>query len=518
MSLERKIIASFLISAGLVAALALAGGVSFVEIRREILALELSDTLRSKTLLLRRHEKNYFLYGEAKERAEVHRLLDELDGTLRVESARAGSAALAGLASTVAEYRGRFGRIEGLAAKVRAGLTGFAAADPRARPYLPLADAVLLERPLVNAEVLGPLLPPADRTAVLADLTALDAEISGLRRNGEETLLIAQDLDAAARAKVERALARSQSAALVLVPLSMLVGVGFLVAISHNVVRRLKLLTAVIERTGEGEFSHDALTEDQASDEVGVLVRAVNQMERGLAARDRELAAKNEELLQGRKLAAIGTLASGVAHELNNPLNNISLAAQILARSLPAGAGGPIVRETLDDILSQTQRVKRIVGDLLEFAREKPPELRRTDLVALVREAAARAIPPGGAVSLRLAGEPGVAVMADEHLITQVFVNLIANAVDAMAGAGAVTVTVARRAGGVEAAVADTGRGIPAEELPKVFDPFFTTKERGTGLGLAIVYNAVRKHGGSVDVRSEPGRGTTFTVTLPGAP
>jgi signal transduction histidine kinase len=297
----------------------------------------------------------------------------------------------------------------------------------------------------------------------------------------------------------------------------MLVGVGFLVAISHSVVRRLKLLTAVIERTGQGEFSVDALAEDKANDEVGVLVRAVNQMERGLAARDRELAAKNEELLQGRKLAAIGTLASGVAHELNNPLNNISLAAQILVRALPTAGAAPIVRETLDDILSQTQRVKRIVGDLLEFAREKPPELRPTDLVAIVREAATRAIPPGSAITFRLAGEPEARVLADEHLITQVFVNLIANAVDAMGAAGAVTVTVGRRGDKVQAAVADTGRGIPADELPKVFDPFFTTKEQGTGLGLAIVYNAVRKHGGSVDVRSEPERGTTFTITLPGA-
>jgi signal transduction histidine kinase len=258
--------------------------------------------------------------------------------------------------------------------------------------------------------------------------------------------------------------------------------------------------------------------EDKANDEVGVLVRAVNQMERGLAARDRELAAKNEELLQGRKLAAIGTLASGVAHELNNPLNNISLAAQILARALPAGNGAPIVRETLEDILSQTQRVKRIVGDLLEFAREKAPELRPTDLVEIVREAAARAIPAGGAVAFRLEGEPRAMVMADGHLITQVFVNLIANAVDALGDGGEVTVTVGLQGDKVVAAVADTGRGIPADELPKVFDPFFTTKEKGTGLGLAIVYNAVRKHGGSVDVRSEPERGTTFTVTFPGAP
>jgi signal transduction histidine kinase len=121
-------------------------------------------------------------------------------------------------------------------------------------------------------------------------------------------------------------------------------------------------------------------------------------------------------------------------------------------------------------------------------------------------------------VIFRLAGESEAMVLADEHLVTQVFVNLISNAVDAIGGSGEVAVTIGRQGDKVVAAVADNGRGIPADELPKIFDPFFTTKEQGTGLGLAIVYNAVRKHGGSVDVRSEPERGTTFTLTLPGVP
>src|SRR5512139_3041396 len=124
MSLERKIIASFLISAVLVAVLALTGAFTFVEIRRGILALELSDTLRGRTLLLRRHEKNYFLYGEVEERAEVYRQLDELDATLQAEAARARSAALDALAGNVREYRERFGRIERLAARLRERLAG----------------------------------------------------------------------------------------------------------------------------------------------------------------------------------------------------------------------------------------------------------------------------------------------------------------------------------------------------------------------------------------------------------
>jgi hypothetical protein len=174
MSLERKIIASFLISAGLVAALALAGAVTFVEVRREIIALELSDTLRSRTLLVRRHEKNFFLYGDQKERVEVHRYLDEIDGILRVESRRPLPEQLARLAGNIREYRERFGRIEHLAATARAGLAGLEAAEPKVRPFMPLVEAALLERPLVNAEVLGPLLPATARAGVVADLTALE--------------------------------------------------------------------------------------------------------------------------------------------------------------------------------------------------------------------------------------------------------------------------------------------------------------------------------------------------------
>lgn len=519
MSLERKIILSFLISFTIIALLAIAAAVTFFEIKREIAYLELSDTLRSKTLQLRRHEKNFFLYGEVKEKAEVDRYLGEIDDILRQEEPHYHTAELKDLERNSHEYRERFHRIEGLAEEFRRELRRLKPSFPQYALFFPLGDAALMERPLMIADVLRDLLPRESRETVTNNLRDLDAEIVELRKNGEEILTLSKSLDSAARSKVERALRRSQGAALILFPLSILVGLGSLLFISHNVVRRLKLLTHVIEKTGKGHYAAILLPTEK--DEVGVLVGAVNTMERELAGREREIAAKNEELLQGRKLAAIGTLASGVAHELNNPLNNISLAAQILGRTLDSSPTSPLVRETVGDILTQTQRVKRIVGDLLEFSREKPPELRRIDLAAVLRETVAGMASLGAParVEYQMRGQGEAWVLADAHLLRQAFVNLLSNAAEAIGeNGGRVAIDFSREGAGVRITVMDTGRGIRPDDLPKIFDPFFTTKEQGTGLGLAIVYNIMRKHGGTIDVSSTLEQGTTFTITLPEAP
>jgi signal transduction histidine kinase len=520
MSLERKIILSFLISFTLITLLAIAGAVTFGEIKREIAYLELSDTLRGKTLLLRRHEKNFFLYGERKERENVILYLGEVRDILKAERPRYPTTDLEGLERDIAEYRECFARIEALAAAVRQDLARLEPLHPRHALFLPLADAVLLERPLAVEEVLAGVLPPEARGALSANLRALDTEIGLLRKNGEEIITFSANIDRTAREKADHALRRSQTAALLLFPLSVLVGLGSLFFISHSVVRRLKLLTEVIEQTGRGEFTAVTLPEDGDEDEVGVLVNAVTTMQRELVHRDEEIARKNEELLRGRKLAAIGTLAAGVAHELNNPLNNISLSAQVLARQVDPAAATPLVREIVGDILAETQRVKRIVGDLLEFAREKPPDLRRVDLAALLRETVAGMAPgvPAG-VAFRLEAPAECWVLADAHLLTQIFVNLLANAAESMGAAGGgVEIALAAADGAARVEVRDSGRGIHPDDLQKVFDPFFTTKEKGTGLGLAIVYNSVKKLGGSIDVRSELEHGTTFVITLPGAP
>jgi signal transduction histidine kinase len=240
-------------------------------------------------------------------------------------------------------------------------------------------------------------------------------------------------------------------------------------------------------------------------------------MEWQLATWEEELAHKNSELLQSKKLAAIGTLASGVAHELNNPLNNIYLSAQVLKRRT-ATDSPPEVVQTVDDILGQTVRVKGIVSDLLEFARERPPHLREVNLAALVRSAydlLRRTVHVAHVRFTVEAAGDGPVVMADPDQLERVFINLFSNAVAAMPMGGSLTVSMEPRYGVAVVRVADTGQGLSPEDREKIFDPFFTKKASGTGLGLAIVLNIVRKHGGTINVASHEGAGTVFEITLP---
>jgi signal transduction histidine kinase len=265
---------------------------------------------------------------------------------------------------------------------------------------------------------------------------------------------------------------------------------------------------------GKGDFP--LLLAPVFKDEVSVLIQAFGEMEHNLAQRDAELARKNEEVLQSRKLASLGTLAAGVAHELNNPVNNIYLAAQILSKELTPGSPG-IFRETVEDIFSQTVRVKRIIGELLEFTREKLPDLGRINLTGVVDRVLCRMITSGAMkdVKINIRAPEVVEALADEHLIEQVFINLIGNAVEAMEGNGVLDIEIKAMDTYVAIKVSDTGKGILPEDMTRVFDPFFTTKEKGTGLGLAIVYSIIEKHKGKIEVKSEPGKGATFTVTLP---
>ena len=231
-------------------------------------------------------------------------------------------------------------------------------------------------------------------------------------------------------------------------------------------------------------------------------------MESDLIARDEELNRKNEELLQSRKLASIGTLASGVAHEANNPLNNIYLAAQILLKEIGHEICPAVVKETVGDIFSQTLRVKRIVSDLLEFAREKAPELKRINIAETIRSVIEQMKASGEIDGIRcdFIPEDLIELSADMHLMEQLFINLFTNARDAMEANGLLKIEVYPLNNDIRIMVSDTGKGIPAADIPRIFDPFFTTKDRGTGLGLAIVYSIIKKHNGNIKVKSEDGK------------
>ncbi|MDI6736235.1 MAG: ATP-binding protein [bacterium] len=380
--------------------------------------------------------------------------------------------------------------------------------------FFPIVESTFLERPLVNAKLLEKISSLKGDAPIIMTLKYLDIEINALRKNGEEVLNLTNDLDKSARAKVEGVIHSTGFVALVFFPLFFGLGFVLLLVITHSVVSRLKVLTVAVEKTGKGEFPFLDITEKQ--DEVGVLIKAFNKMESDLIVRDKEIGRKNEELLQSRKLASIGTLASGVAHELNNPLNNIYLAAQTLSKKINQDEYPKIVRESVGDIFSQTIRAKRIVHDLLEFAREKSPELKTIDIVNLIKQALDQITTAALAnIKSNLKSPPQIEILADRHLLWQVFTNLFSNAIEAMGDNGLLEVEIGTRGADVLIKVSDTGKGILPENIPMIFDPFFTTKEKGTGLGLAIVYNIIKRHHGKIEVSSLPERGTTFTIILP---
>lgn len=512
-SLKKKTALSFLVSAGIILALSAFLTLNFSEMKRQTAFLEATDTLRSRALQLRRHEKNFFLYGPVEAGEESRAILtdlEELQGSARALPAGATTRGPA-LEELAAEYRRRYGRIEALTASAAVASARLGA---RSAPYARvqhLVEASFLAKPLETVAFLGSERELGADDSLVAPLRELDAEIAGLRRTGEALLLATRDLDRDAREKVDRAIRGSRIAIYTIYPLFIVVGFATSALVASSVVRRLQLLTRAVEEAGRGQLAgHAPPAGTRRNDEVDLLIGKFYAMELQLQQREKEL-------VQSKKLAAIGTLAAGVAHELNNPLSNITTTAQRLQRS--AGAECPqSLRRGLDDIFGQAMRIKGIVGDLLEFARGGEVHPRRVELKGLIEAAFRHLASSRDTAQVRFTVQcrpEGLAIEADAQQLERVFLNLFANAVDAIPGAGEIRVAAEEEAERVVVRVRDTGEGIPPELQDKIFDPFFTTKDHGTGLGLAIVFNILQKHRGQITVESARGSGTTFTLSLP---
>jgi PAS domain S-box-containing protein len=224
-----------------------------------------------------------------------------------------------------------------------------------------------------------------------------------------------------------------------------------------------------------------------------------------------------EQVTQTEKLTSLGLLAAGVAHEVNTPLAVISNYIQMLAKQMPEGDPRHTI---IDKIVKQTFRASEIVNNLLNFSRTGPGELADVDLNRVVEETLSLVAHPLKASQIQVVkqlteGIPPVRGSANK--LQQVFLNLFLNARDAMPSGGMLEVRSAAHNGSVEVEVVDTGNGITREHIHKIFDPFFTTKTsgRGTGLGLSVSYGIIKEHAGKIDVRSTPGRGTSFHVEFP---
>jgi two-component system, NtrC family, sensor kinase len=219
--------------------------------------------------------------------------------------------------------------------------------------------------------------------------------------------------------------------------------------------------------------------------------------------------------IQTEKLSALGRMAAGVAHEVNNPLAGVLLFATNLIKKVPQG--GPL-QEGLQVIIGETLRCKRIIQDLLEFSREKPPAKTMVNMNDIIEKASSILENEFRLqhIAIRKDFSPEIPdTLLDTGQMQQVLVNLLINAVEAVGESGTITIRSLRLPNWVRVEIEDTGSGIAPENLAKIFEPFFSTKPKGTGLGLAVSYGIIKNHQGNIVATSQPGQGSCFRIDLP---
>ncbi len=371
--------------------------------------------------------------------------------------------------------------------------------------------------------VVGGVLLDDALAARLADLTAARVEIVA----GEgEVIAAAGGVDPPTRERVlelspevRLRLQFSQAPALraergVLTALATMVAVGLLCAVvvtfllAPRITRPIEALTAGVRRIGQGELQ--VQVEEQGGGEVGELVRAFNRM-------TGDLRRTTEALVDSERIAAWQEVARRLAHEIKNPLTPIRMSLETLmaANQSHSPRFPELFQESAGAVLEEVDRLRRIVDEFSRFARLPKPVLARLELGELAGQVLSLYASPPPGIYITPTLEPGVQVEADRDQLTQVLVNLLKNAQDAMPSGGALKVRVRAEAGHAHLEVEDSGPGIRPEDRARIFEPYFTTKEGGTGLGLAIAARICQEHGGRLEVGGEVGRGALFSVVLP---
>jgi two-component system NtrC family sensor kinase len=467
-SLRRRLIvgslAWFLFTLGL----AIASIVNLTSLASKLQFTEAVDHYTFEVQQARRFEKNYFLY-----RTNLPDALNHVDSAQLVLDMERGDIesvigvlGLQNMTANLLEYEGLLARLQALD-----------------------------QTPLEGAE---------------EELSSIEA---GLRDRGAVIVEEAQDLVEGERQAVRSLLAVSQR-----IPLAILLVLIGVMAYTAHLIRKQMLaplgrMMKATQRIAAGDFTPITPVR-KYHDEFSHLAVAMNTMMI-------QLAHRQELLVRAHKLKAVGTLTAGVAHELNNPINNIMLTASSLQEDY-----GDLTDEDrldmVDDLVGESERAQQIVRNLLDFARESSVQLQPVDPQRLVEETLRLASNQIKLAKVKVRGEIDSnlpSVYGDFQQLTQVMLNIVLNALDAMPGGGTLTIALRTPSGKDQIAVevTDTGIGMPEQVLANVFDPFFTTKSgaTGTGLGLSVSLGIIRQHGGDILVRSKLGEGTTFTIQLP---
>lgn len=280
----------------------------------------------------------------------------------------------------------------------------------------------------------------------------------------------------------------------------------------------------------------DTKVEIRSHDELGELAQSFNHMiselkrsrnaieewtqtlEQKVNERTKELQQVQDQLIRAGKMAALGELAAGVAHEINNPLTGVLTFSSLMLKKVDENHPW---KKDLENIVQQTTRCRNIVRGLLDFARQRKPDKKEWDVHSLIERTLALLENQAPFQNIQIIKEfkqNMPMILVDPDQIQQVFMNILINAADAMSkNGGTITIKTDLKDGIAEISFTDTGCGMTKEQLSKLFTPFFTTKEpgKGTGLGLAISYSIIQNHNGDIEVESEPGKGSTFRIKLP---
>jgi two-component system NtrC family sensor kinase len=462
LSIRAKIVLSFALFFALCVAVSLWSIWVITNLEDRIQFLEVAGNLMMEVQQARRYEKNFLLYGANFEDARFH--LTNAESTLDRHSATIskvlGESRFRTMEVYISDYHDRLNR-------------------------LAVAQDEALKRSIVPQ----------------------------LRRDGAKMVSFAEEFVRTEREMVEHRLLLAKR-----VPFFFLAGLLVLMLtvaswLTRNLLITLKRFMVHTERISMGDFSPITPVR-KYKDEFSKLAQAFNRM-------TRELERRQEILVESHKLRAIGTLVAGVAHELNNPLNNTMLSAAVLKEDLSTLTDEEKI-EILDDVISETERSQRIVRNLLDFARASEATITPLDVQRIVSESVSLVANQVRMAKIKLETEfdPDLPhVHGDEQMLKQVFVNLVLNAVDELPPGGLIRIGVRKHQedGYLTVEVQDNGPGIPEHIRSRIFEPFFTTKgrEKGTGLGLSVSQGIVHKLGGFIRLKRRAGEGTTFVVSLP---
>ncbi len=463
-SIRTRIIAVFLILFVLCSGITTAAVSLLSSFENRIVFLEQAGSYSFEIEEARRNEKNYFLYGT-------------------------GLAEASASATLARDYLHR----DSIRVMEVVGGDGYQDMTGSLERYMGLLRTLMALGP-VEVESVGPGIEVA------------------LRTEGAQLLRDAQDMIEGERDAVSAMLHTSRVVAFGFLALMLFIMVLFGSYVTRAVLKPLDRFSEYVGRVGSGNFQ-PIQPARKYRDEFSRLALALNQT-------ILELQTRQEQLLQSGKMAAVGTLTSGIAHELNNPLNNIGLTVEALLDDFDQLSDDD-KRRMLSQSYTQVERAGATVRNLLDFTRKGRTVFARFRVGKAV-EAAKRLV----SNEARLAGVAWTVDLPDglpeirghPHDLQQVFLNLFLNAIQAMPEGGSLGVEADAVDGAwVRVRVSDTGPGIPQEHLPRIFDPFFTTKDpgKGTGLGLSVSHGIVEEHGGRIEVSSDPGSGTTFSVFLP---